>query len=575
MNRETKPVPFPTDGHPDENQLLLALERELPSEESAQIEQHLGNCWNCRARSEEMQRGILAFIEYREKRYLPSLKPPPNEYGGFPGQLRAVAGERPRVGLFARIRHKLFPPFILSRQVKWASVVATGMVLVLLWTEVFHPPTLTAGELLTRAMVAQNPPQSSAGAAPVRIARQKVEIQSENRTTVQEFEWVVGQPIARSAWGSPFDPLHWSAPLTAEGFVNWRAGLKDKEDRVSRSGDFLKIETVSAGDFVQAATMVIREKDFHPVEQHLRFADHRQLDLKEIAFEILDQPLTTQRAPARGETAQLAPARPPKEEPVVSAQELDEIELQLRYTLFRHQWDLGEDLTIERGADRVILGGIVSSRERADAIQGAVSAHPHVQLLLSSPGTLPNASPDSRTARTISPQTKSSDPLLRTQLADAFPARDDRQAFVDGCLAASDTALSHVWALKRLADRYPPAAEQQFSSESQTRLRTMVRGHLEELGRANRGLQRLVELIPASGSGSPPAIDSWRSGVSLLLAQVQEQDTFIAELVVGARAISPPPAAVFGKFIEDHSSIDATVRGSIRQLAGGNAHGRP
>ena len=95
MSHETKPVSFPADEHPDENQLLLALERELPAEDSAKVEQHLGNCWNCRARSEEIQRGILAFIEYREKRYLPSLKPPPNEYSGFQGQLRAVAGVRP------------------------------------------------------------------------------------------------------------------------------------------------------------------------------------------------------------------------------------------------------------------------------------------------------------------------------------------------------------------------------------------------------------------------------------------------------------------------------------------------
>ncbi len=79
MNTETEKTSFGAEGHPDENQLLLALERELSPEETAQVEKHLGNCWSCRARSSEMQSGILAFVEYREKRYLPSLEPPPHE----------------------------------------------------------------------------------------------------------------------------------------------------------------------------------------------------------------------------------------------------------------------------------------------------------------------------------------------------------------------------------------------------------------------------------------------------------------------------------------------------------------
>src|SRR5215470_17743408 len=84
------------EGHPDENQLLLTLERELSPEESATIDRHLGSCWECRARSHELQRGILAFVEYREKRYLPALAPPANEFRDFPRRLRIAAGDRQR-----------------------------------------------------------------------------------------------------------------------------------------------------------------------------------------------------------------------------------------------------------------------------------------------------------------------------------------------------------------------------------------------------------------------------------------------------------------------------------------------
>ena len=103
MNTETQKTAFSADGHPDENQLLLALERELSPEETAEVEQHLGNCWSCRARSSEMQSGILAFVEYREKRYLPSLEPPPHDFGGFPGKLGRIAAEGNPDGLALRI----------------------------------------------------------------------------------------------------------------------------------------------------------------------------------------------------------------------------------------------------------------------------------------------------------------------------------------------------------------------------------------------------------------------------------------------------------------------------------------
>jgi len=50
MNTETEKPALVAGEHPDENQLLLALERELSPEETAQVEQHLGTCWSCRAR---------------------------------------------------------------------------------------------------------------------------------------------------------------------------------------------------------------------------------------------------------------------------------------------------------------------------------------------------------------------------------------------------------------------------------------------------------------------------------------------------------------------------------------------
>ena len=196
MKIEREVTALDAGGHPDENQLLLALERELSPEEAAQIEHHLGSCWSCRARSHEMQRGILAFVEYREKRYLPSLESPPQDFRGFPGQLKNLAKESRSVGLFARIWRNVWGFVVSSSQLKWVSATAAVMAVVIFWTQVlFNPATVSASELLMRAAAAQNPIELRGKSHAGRTVHQKVRISSGRDSVVRDFEWTVGSPI--------------------------------------------------------------------------------------------------------------------------------------------------------------------------------------------------------------------------------------------------------------------------------------------------------------------------------------------------------------------------------------------
>src|SRR5580658_2446733 len=147
------------EGHPSEDQLLLTLEGEVAGEEAARVQQHVAGCWSCKARYEEMQRGILAFVEYREKRYLPALEAPSGSSSGFRTRLRAMINEVAPAPFLAKCRRNLasfWRPFQLV-QLRWVSVVAAAMAALLLWTEVLSPPPVSASELLTRAIAAQKP----------------------------------------------------------------------------------------------------------------------------------------------------------------------------------------------------------------------------------------------------------------------------------------------------------------------------------------------------------------------------------------------------------------------------------
>jgi hypothetical protein len=511
------------DQHPDETQLLLALERELPPAELEAVERHIGSCWECRARCHEMQRGILAFVEYRDKLYLPELDSPPQEFRAFPLLLNKAAGEVRKPGRLAQIGRRLraFLSFtFVPPQIRWVSATAAIMAGVLLWTQVLSPPMLSASELLTKAAESQNPK----GTEPRKI-RQKIRVKSGRTETVLEFQWETGSPIPDAKWGT--DPDHWTVPMTAEGFTEWHNSLSAPKDKVKKSKDRWTLDTVAPAGPIKEASIVIRTGDFHPLEQHIRFSDDRKVDMEEVAFDMAAEiaaavpaPQVRPNAPTAAPRQQAAPAAP--------AVNLDEAELSLRYAMFVHRLDEDEDLQISRTDDAVVLSGITSSSERLRDLQTALIGLPGVRLSASPPSS---ATKGSTSAASQRPAAAASVPLLKDRLDSAFVSANARRDFVDGALAASDSALSHAWALKKLNERYTDADRRALRPESRTKLDEMLRSHLQQLAAANATLNDLVGLLPAAQS---PRTDS-RNSIAALFDLVQRQDSLVAALVAGTQ----------------------------------------
>jgi hypothetical protein len=538
------------EGHPSEDQLLLTLEGEVAAEEAARVQQHVAGCWSCKARYEEMQRGILAFVEYREKWYLPALAPPSSNSSGFRARLRAMTNEVAPVPFLAKCWRKfalVWRPF-RHVQLRWVSVVAAAMVALLLWTEVLSPPPVSASELLTRAIAAQKPASVESN----RVIRQILQIRSGARVVTREFEWKADAPIRLARWEVQADPLAWNAPLTAQAFSDWRDGLTTKTDKVKRSGDRLVLDTRAPADSIQEAWISVRAADFHPLAQHIRYHDGRELDLTEIAFQIADKKEPALKIAAAPVPQAATPTAVPKPD-------LDQVELDLRYILFEHRWDLGEDLTVERTTSEVILSGIVSSPERKHVIQEVLNGTAHVRLNL----TLPTASnaPEANDT-TIRPDAPGiSIPLLHDTLDRSFSSPDERMAFTDRCLLASDTALAHAWALKRLADRYSDPNGPGLNAGSQTKLQEMLRSHLGELGRADEGLDALMKLLRASAAAAPAVSTNWQDQIFALFAAVKQQDRDVTSLVAGSQTNEQNLAKVSADFRSNYQTIRLLLAG--------------
>jgi hypothetical protein len=190
-------------------------------------------------------------------------------------------------------------------------------------------------------------------------------------------------------------------------------------------------------------------------------------------------------------------------------------------------------------------------------MRAALSVLPNVRFLVDLPaGT---GAPGTTPARAIPVQP--SVPLLSDALERAFPSRDERLAFVDRNLKASDTALSHAWALKRLVDRYSSAEEQLLKPESNQKLVEMLRAHLQELSSANDGMAQLLNLLPASDAKAPAISGDWRTRILALFSAVQQQDRLVSGLVAGSQTD--------GQNLATASSNLRVARETIRALLGG------
>ena len=197
------------------------------------------------------------------------------------------------------------------------SATAAIMVLVIFWTQVLlNPSSVSASEFLTRATAAQNPSVSQEKVGLRRTAHQRVRISNGQQTVVRDFEWTVGSPILEARWQMNAEPSRWNAPLTANGFAGWRDSVSTKKDKVKRSGDRWMLDTTAVNDLIKEAWLVVRAKDFHPLEQHIRFADDRQLDFEEVAFEISTPQSPDSESVASARIAPGSPAKIPEVAPV-------------------------------------------------------------------------------------------------------------------------------------------------------------------------------------------------------------------------------------------------------------------
>jgi hypothetical protein len=534
MSQDIILIRVDADGHPEETILFLASEGELSQQEVDQIESHTRGCRLCQTRLVELEQGFAVYEEFRKTVLLPEVKPEPHRFREFPARLRQLSEERPsESGAWKRTRDFWRSLLRGGVAVRWVSVTAAVMVVVFLVTQtLLNPVRLSAAELLERAAAFQNPSAVRTVGGRAKKARQRVRISSGGTPFVRDFQWTVGNPIPNARWQDDADPGKWNAPLTAEGFSQWRNSVAQKNDQVKQTGGAWTLDTTASGSTIREAWIVVRASDFHPTEQHIRFSDDRSLDFEELAFDVTDdQAVESQTREAQNVAAQQPASQ--TQPSVQQAADPNEAELEVRYVMFQQEWDLDEDLEIARTDNTVAVSGAASSEERAQAMREALGQISGVRLDISSP---PVSQVGTLSAAPNVPGSKNPSPLLKDTLEKVFPIPEQRRDFVDRCLAASDTALAHASVLMKLAARYDATSEAALTQGSQARLHEMLRVHFERLRTADTELDPLIQLLAPRATGKTiAAAGTWRDAVHALIAQVREQDALVTALVTGSQ----------------------------------------
>ena len=114
---------MPSDGfHLSDQELLLAVDGELPASRLNQVTEHLAACWDCRARRVRMEGAIASFVEARHNLLDPRLPPEAGRRALLKAHLPELAsGSQP--GLWAQFRRGP------ARHKSLAAGVAAAMVL--------------------------------------------------------------------------------------------------------------------------------------------------------------------------------------------------------------------------------------------------------------------------------------------------------------------------------------------------------------------------------------------------------------------------------------------------------------
>jgi hypothetical protein len=194
--------------------------------------------------------------------------------------------------------------------------------------------------------------------------------------------------------------------------------------------------------------------------------------------------------------------------------DLDALEIQVRYALHQVRACLGEPIEVVRDpAGNIRVQGLVENEKRKAELLATLVALGHADRLSADIWTMTEAAShvyepsvlngeysEVRTGRL--PIEDYLEAYFRERAAAGGDSISGRVTeLISEAVSGGEAALAEVWALRRLAERYPAEKFREMDSHSQRLLELMLRDHLTALWTRIADTRRLVEpvIVPLAG----------------------------------------------------------------------------
>jgi hypothetical protein len=570
------------DSHVTDTVLMLAADGELDSDEAARVRLHLEACWSCRVRMEKIESAIADVVDYRNTLVASHLPLSSGPRALFIARLEELAAGSRRAALLEQLlaRTTAWAAPLNSRRL-WGPALASLLAVAVLM-RISRTPTVSATELLERAQASNERVLQSVRRP---VVYRKIRIQSRERdvTTVLYHDTTSARTVhtyeSETATADLEERLQaarlsWNDPLSLSAFISWRDVLPERTETVTRSRDgLLTLHTSTDQGPITAIDLTLRDADYHPVAELLHFQDEDNVQISELAYSVMpfdgvDASIFAPPLLPHAPTVAAAPISTPVLASAPSVRELADAELEARLALHATGADLGEQIEVANTNGKiVVVTGLLGSAEREQELLRALEGIPHLHAQLDTVehADMTISSLDAKDSKPII--AVASAPPLEPQLEAHLSDPVGRAEFINVSLNQARSALSTVWALRRLSERYSGDVISDLSVTSQHALEALIRDHVEalqkDLGDLSTGLLPLLSesveaarncepdpdspLRPcvnhgcacATGSSSTagnPDTDmtDWHRGVDVAFSDAQRIHTDVSVLLAGA-----------------------------------------
>jgi Putative zinc-finger len=602
------------DSHLADELLLLFVDGELALRDTLQVKAHLEACWSCRARRERIEESIAEFVEYSNLLLKPHLPPSQRGRSTFLAKFEQLSATIGRQSLWARLSGGFHSSTLAPRRPAWIAALALLCIGLLLFSEFYRTPAVSASEIVKRSEASE---KSLLRKTKSPVIYQKLQIRNGRQLLSRTFyrdplgdreaEEEGDDPVSSEGITKPrsgvrptsaqlrvsieeeFASAHldWKNPLSAASFHSWHDTLRNASDEVVRPNeDLLLIRTRTGEHSVTESTFTVRAGDYHPIAEKFILGNGDEIEVTETAFDVIsldavnpsllsfkDQPTNPVSVSSSGLSAPVSRLIP-------TAEQLGESELRARLILHMASADLGEQIDISPSADSSIsIHGLVASEDRKNELLAELRDIPNVSVQLAAVSEVSASRRRKTSAPAMDAVIVADRPLLQEILEQKFPELEPRKAFVDSALGASQAAMAHAWALRRLIERYTPVEASGLTGTAKEMLELLVRDHATAIRTAVDDQAKLLGTLLPTTSGEVQVAPArqcsgsdWRDSTVQLFRCLEEVQDGTAALLAGSADTTSDAGAMSERTWETLASLKKQIPCVYQQMSGDFLH---